>query len=305
MIYELHVGTFTREGTWDAAARELPELAPARHHADRGDAGRRIRRPLRLGLRRRRSVRADPPLRHARRLPPLRRRGPRAPASASSSTSSTTTSVRRAITSARSRRATSPTGTRTSGATRSTSTGPTPGRCASSSSPTPATGSTSFISTACASTRRSRFSIARRRTSWPTIGRRARAAAGGRPIVIVAENEPQETQLVRPIERGRLRSRRAVERRLSSQRDGRADRPGRGLLQRHRGEPQEFISAAKYGYLFQGQHYAWQQQPRGTPALGPAAAAFVTSSRTTIRSRTRRSGQRGPRADAARAAGGR
>jgi len=29
VIYELHVGTFTPEGTWDAAARELPELARA------------------------------------------------------------------------------------------------------------------------------------------------------------------------------------------------------------------------------------------------------------------------------------
>src|SRR5687768_10360676 len=27
VVYELHVGTFTREGTWAAAARELPELA--------------------------------------------------------------------------------------------------------------------------------------------------------------------------------------------------------------------------------------------------------------------------------------
>jgi maltooligosyltrehalose trehalohydrolase len=43
-----------------------------------------------------------------------------------------------------------------------------------------------------------------------------------------------------------------------------------------RGEPQELISAAKYGYLFQGQHYDWQRQPRGTPAWGIAPAAFVT-----------------------------
>ncbi|HEV7225550.1 MAG TPA: malto-oligosyltrehalose trehalohydrolase, partial [Pirellulales bacterium] len=27
VIYELHVGTFTPEGTWDAARRQLPELA--------------------------------------------------------------------------------------------------------------------------------------------------------------------------------------------------------------------------------------------------------------------------------------
>ena len=28
----------------------------------------------------------------------------------------------------------------------------------------------------------------------------------------------------------------------------------------HLGRPQEFISAAKYGYLYQGQYYAWQNQ---------------------------------------------
>ena len=42
-----------------------------------------------------------------------------------------------------------------------------------------------------------------------------------------------------------------------------------------RGEPQEFVSAAKYGYLFQGQHYHWQRQPRGTPAWGLPPSAFV------------------------------
>jgi maltooligosyltrehalose trehalohydrolase len=27
IVYELHIGTFTREGTWESASRELPELA--------------------------------------------------------------------------------------------------------------------------------------------------------------------------------------------------------------------------------------------------------------------------------------
>ena len=53
------------------------------------------------------------------------------------------------------------------------------GRSASSSSRTPATGSTSFISTACASTRRSRSSTRRPSTSSTAIGR-ARARGGGR-----------------------------------------------------------------------------------------------------------------------------
>ena len=41
------------------------------------------------------------------------------------------------------------------------------------------------------------------------------------------------------------------------------------------GAPQEFISAAKYGYLFQGQPYSWQKAPRGTWALGAPPEAFV------------------------------
>ena len=42
VIYEMHVGTFTPEGTWRAAAEQLPELARPRHHGDRDDAGRRF-----------------------------------------------------------------------------------------------------------------------------------------------------------------------------------------------------------------------------------------------------------------------
>ncbi len=43
----------------------------------------------------------------------------------------------------------------------------------------------------------------------------------------------------------------------------------------HRGSPQEFVSAAKYGYLFQGQRYAWQENRRGTPALDLDPWQFV------------------------------
>ena len=43
----------------------------------------------------------------------------------------------------------------------------------------------------------------------------------------------------------------------------------------YRGEPQEFISAAKYGYLYQGQRYKWQKQARGAPSWGIHPAQFV------------------------------
>ena len=41
------------------------------------------------------------------------------------------------------------------------------------------------------------------------------------------------------------------------------------------GAAQEFISAAKYGYLFQGQPYSWQQAARGTLVCGAHPEAFV------------------------------
>jgi maltooligosyltrehalose trehalohydrolase len=43
----------------------------------------------------------------------------------------------------------------------------------------------------------------------------------------------------------------------------------------YRGSPQEFISAAKYGYLYQGQPYSWQEAPRGYPSLGFGPDRFV------------------------------
>src|SRR5438067_3160953 len=43
----------------------------------------------------------------------------------------------------------------------------------------------------------------------------------------------------------------------------------------YRGQPQEFISAVKRGYLFQGQYYGWQKKRRGKSSRGLNSAAFV------------------------------
>ena len=50
VIYEMHVGTFTPEGTWAAAVGKLPFLKDIGVTADRDDAGQRVPGPLRLGL---------------------------------------------------------------------------------------------------------------------------------------------------------------------------------------------------------------------------------------------------------------
>src|SRR4029079_2395492 len=44
----------------------------------------------------------------------------------------------------------------------------------------------------------------------------------------------------------------------------------------YRGTAQEFISAAKRGFLFQGQRYTWQKQRRGRPTRGLSPRRFIT-----------------------------
>ena len=73
----LHAGGHLGGGRARAARAGRRSASPARGHA-----GRRLPRPLRLGLRRRQPLRPDAALRHARRLPPLRRPRPTPSASA-------------------------------------------------------------------------------------------------------------------------------------------------------------------------------------------------------------------------------
>jgi maltooligosyltrehalose trehalohydrolase len=107
------------------------------------------------------------------------------------------------------------------------------------------------------------------------IGKRARAAAGRRSIVLIAENEPQDTRLVRPLNEGGYGLdglwnddfHHSAMVALTSRREA--------YYTDTHGQPQEFVSAAKYGYLFQGQQYYWQRNRRGTPAWGVRPSTFV------------------------------
>ena len=108
------------------------------------------------------------------------------------------------------------------------------------------------------------------------IGAAAREAAGGRSVILVAENEPQDTRLVRPCPDGGHGLDALWNDDLHHSAmvalTGRAE----AYYEDHEGEPQEFISAAKYGYLFQGQVYAHQGKGRGRPGLDLSPAAFVS-----------------------------
>ncbi len=108
------------------------------------------------------------------------------------------------------------------------------------------------------------------------IGRRVRACAGGRNTIVVAENEPQETRLVRPLTQGGYGldgvwnddMHHAARVALTGQAEA--------YFSDYRGSPQEFVSAAKHGYLFQGQVYSWQKARRGSSTRGIEPWRFVT-----------------------------
>jgi maltooligosyltrehalose trehalohydrolase len=109
-----------------------------------------------------------------------------------------------------------------------------------------------------------------------TIVARAREAAGKRAIIIVAENERQESIALHPVSAGGYGVDAVWNDDFHHSAFVALTGRNEAYFSDHRGAPQEFISAAKYGYLFQGQRYAWQKKPRGTPARRLRPASFVT-----------------------------
>jgi maltooligosyltrehalose trehalohydrolase len=105
---------------------------------------------------------------------------------------------------------------------------------------------------------------------------RCRRAAGRRRVYIVAENEPQQTRLVR----GSFEDGFGMDALWNDDYHHAAivALTGRREAYYHdyKGSPQEFVSAAKYGFLYQGQWYQWQKQRRGTPSLDLPGHKFVT-----------------------------
>ena len=107
------------------------------------------------------------------------------------------------------------------------------------------------------------------------VGRAARKAAGPRSIILIAENDWQEARMVRPRGQG------------GDDLDGMWNDDfhhstvvaltGRkeAYYDDYRGTPQEFISAAKHGFLYQGQALSWRKALRGSPTFGIAPEAFV------------------------------
>jgi len=107
------------------------------------------------------------------------------------------------------------------------------------------------------------------------IAATTRRAAPRRRVWIVGENEPQHARLFRPTSTGGY----GLDALWNDDYHHSAMVAATGQREAYYtdylGAPQEFVSAAKYGFLYQGQHYAWQKNGRGTSASGIEPQAFV------------------------------
>ena len=107
------------------------------------------------------------------------------------------------------------------------------------------------------------------------IAERVRVAARGRETLVVAENEPQLANLVRPVSAGGLGLdglwnddfHHATHVALTAHNEA--------YYSDYAGTAQELVSAVKHGFLFQGQWFSWQKQPRGSSSRGLPAHALV------------------------------
>lgn len=108
------------------------------------------------------------------------------------------------------------------------------------------------------------------------IARRAREAAGDRSILIFAENEPQNVRVVKAQDEGGF----GLDGMWNDDFHHAARVAATGRAEAYYGDyqgtPQELASAVKWGFLFQGQVVKWQQKRRGTSAFDVPAMRFLT-----------------------------
>jgi maltooligosyltrehalose trehalohydrolase len=108
-----------------------------------------------------------------------------------------------------------------------------------------------------------------------SIVSRVREVAPGRRTYVIAENEPQHTRLVRPPTGGGYGMdalwnddfHHSAIVALTGRREA--------YYTDYKGTAQEFVSCARFGYLYQGQWYYWQKKRRGQPGLDLPPRTFV------------------------------
>jgi maltooligosyltrehalose trehalohydrolase len=108
------------------------------------------------------------------------------------------------------------------------------------------------------------------------LSRVAREAAAGRDTLIIGENETQHARLMRPESRGGYGLDALWNDDFHHAAVVALTAHSEAYYSDYAGSAQEFIACAKWGFLFQGQYYPWQKKSRGKPALDCRPAQFVT-----------------------------
>ncbi|HVR02752.1 MAG TPA: malto-oligosyltrehalose trehalohydrolase [Polyangia bacterium] len=103
----------------------------------------------------------------------------------------------------------------------------------------------------------------------------ARAAAGDKTLYLVAENEPQDSRLVRSTSAGGVGLDALWNDDFHHAAHVALTGHGEAYFMDYTGLARELAACVRHGFLFQGQRYAWQDKPRGLPTRGLAARAFV------------------------------
>lgn len=104
---------------------------------------------------------------------------------------------------------------------------------------------------------------------------RVREAAGQRRTYVVGENEAQTAQLVRPPEQGGYGLDALWNDDFHHSALVALTGHNEAYYSDYHGTAREFLAATKYGFLYQGQWYLWQKKRRGTPALDLPPWAFI------------------------------
>ena len=107
------------------------------------------------------------------------------------------------------------------------------------------------------------------------LTRVTRETAAPREVIVLAEHEPQHARLMRPVSAGGYGLDGVYNEDLHHSVRVALTGTHEAYTSDYRGTSREWLSAALHGFLFQGQYYPWQSARRGAPALDCPSHQFI------------------------------
>jgi maltooligosyltrehalose trehalohydrolase len=124
------------------------------------------------------------------------------------------------------------------------------------------------------------------------VNRAVTQVAGQKRLYLVAEDEAEHVRHVRPLEQDGFGLEAMWNDDFHHSAHVRLTGANPGYYSDFRGTVDELAAAIKHGFIYQGQRSAWHKRPRGTPARGVPAAALVSFLQNHDQVSNSRTGQR-------------